>query len=67
MKKFKNARSQLPSSIVKFQQTPHIFRVSDTELISDNIEMKLIVFRNIANLIKKQALTHRPYEVKKKR
>lgn len=48
-KKFGVPRSQLPSSTTKFKQTPHIYRVADTELFSDNYEMKLVVFRSIAN------------------
>lgn len=59
-RKFWGARSQLPSSVIKFQQTPHIFRVSDTELISDNYEIKLVVFKNLANEIRKQAKNYRP-------
>jgi hypothetical protein len=29
-RKFWGARSQLPSSVIKFQQTPRIYRISDT-------------------------------------
>lgn len=48
-RKFWGARSQLPSSVIKFQQAPHIYRISDTELISDNYELKLVAFKSIAN------------------
>jgi hypothetical protein len=48
-RKFWKARSQLPTSAIKFQQTPRIYRISDIELISDNYELKLIVFKNLAN------------------
>lgn len=61
-RKFWGARSQLPSSVIKFQQTPHIYRISDTELISDSYEMKLIVFKNLANEIKRRALAYRPID-----
>jgi hypothetical protein len=48
-RKFWRPRSQLPSSVIKFQQTPRIYRISDTELISDSYELKLIAFKNLAN------------------
>lgn len=54
-KKMWAARSQLPSYTVKLEERKNFWRIPDTELIADNYEMKLIIFKSVANLIRRKS------------
>jgi hypothetical protein len=50
-KKFYAIKETFPSAFLKFQQTTNIYRISDTEAISDNYELKLIIMKNLVNIV----------------
>lgn len=45
-------KSHIPSSYMKFQQTSNVYRITDPEIISDSYELKLLIIKNMVNIIK---------------